>query len=167
MGGVDVAAVGFRAILAELELAFDARNGDAEANDAGEHGAAKALGQVAPLFGIGWLVQCDQAFEQGVFAGFVFDQFHRAVGVDGDVVPGGNGERFDVKRGRDVAVRAGEDDQGFAAGEGLPVTIGPGEVAFDEAVFAFVLDDQREMGGDGRLRSESGADCGPKRMAKE
>ena len=57
VGGVNVTAVDFRAILAELEFAFDASDGDAEAYDAGKHGAAKALGQTAPMFGVGWLVQ--------------------------------------------------------------------------------------------------------------
>ena len=64
-----------------------------------------------------------------------------SVGVDGYVIPSGDGEFFNVICGRDVAVRAGEDDEGFAAGEGLPVMIGFGEVAFDEAVLAFVFDD--------------------------
>ena len=44
-------------------------------------------------------------------------------------------------------MRSGEDDQGFAAGEGLPVAIGAGEVAFEDAVLAFVFDHQREVGG--------------------
>ena len=108
----------------------------------------------------------NQAGEQSLFAGFVFDERQGSVGVDGDVVPGGNGKRIDVESGRDVAVRSGKDDQGFAAGEGLPVAIGAGEVAFDEAVLAFVFDDQREVGGSER-RWRLGVDCGPKRMAKE
>jgi hypothetical protein len=70
--------------------------------------------------------------------------------VDGDIVPGWNGERLDVEGGRDIAVGSGEDDQGFAAGEGLPVTIGAGEVAFDETVRALVFDDQWEVGGNER-----------------
>ena len=70
--------------------------------------------------------------------------------MDGDVVPGGDGKLFDVIRGGDVAVRAGKDYQGFAAGEMLPVRIGAGEMAFDEAVLAVVFDDQRQMRG-GRI----------------
>jgi hypothetical protein len=61
-------------------------------------------------------VDLEQVFEQRLFAGFVFNQREGSIGVDGDVIPGGNGERLDVEYGRNVAVGAGEDDQGFAAG---------------------------------------------------
>jgi len=44
-------------------------------------------------------------------------------------------------------VRAGKDDQGLAAGESLMVAIGDGEVAFNEAVWACVFDDEGQVSG--------------------
>ena len=149
VGGADVAAIGFRAVLADLELAFNVRDGNAEADDAGQHGAAKAIGHGAPLFCVTRLIGGDQAFEQRGLADLVLDKFERAGGVDGDVIPGGNGERIDVKSGRYLTVGAGEDNQRLAAGEGLPVAICLGEVAFEQAVGTVVFHHQREMGGNG------------------
>ena len=40
-----------------------------------------------------------------------------------------------------------EDDQSFAVREGAPVAICLGEVTFNDAVFALVFDDKREMSG--------------------
>ena len=151
VGGFDVDALLGVAILADFEFAFDAADGDAEALDSGEHGAAEAVGHGAPLFGEGGLIGLDESGEERIFASFIFDELEGSAGMDGDVVPGGHGERIGVVGGRDVAVGAGEDDEDFAVGEGLPVAIGFGEMAFDEAVFAFVFDDQREVGGDERF----------------
>ena len=75
MGVVDIASLLRLAILADFELAFDASNRNAKSNDAGQQGAAKALGKIVPLFGIGRFVLRDQAFEQGFFARLIFDQF--------------------------------------------------------------------------------------------
>ena len=61
---MDSLAVGFRAVLADLEFAFDAGDGDAEAYDAGKHGAAESVGELAPLFGVGWFVGLDEAGEK-------------------------------------------------------------------------------------------------------
>ena len=144
---MDVAAFFGFAVLADFEFAFNAGDGDAEADDAGQHGAAETVGHGEPFFVPGRIVDLNQALEQSLFAGIVFNEREGSVGVDGDVVPGGNGKLFDVESGRDVTVRAGKDGQGFAAGEGLPVGIGAGEVAFEEAVLAFVFDHKREVGG--------------------
>jgi len=150
VGGLDVDALLRGAVLADFEFSFDAGDGDAEALNTGEHGAAEAIGHAAPLFGEGWFGGLDQAGEERVFAGFVFDELEGAIGVDGDVIPSGDGEFFDIVGGGDVAVRAGKDDEDFAVGEGFPVGIGVGKVAFDEAVFALVFDYQGEVGGDER-----------------
>ena len=158
VGGMYVAALLGGAILADLEFAFDSRNRDAEADNAGQHGAAEVVWHGVPFFGKGRLVGLDEAGEQRIFAGIVFHQFKGAVGVDGDVIPRGDGERIAVIGGRDVAVRAGKDDHGFAFGEGLPVAIGDGEVAFYETVRALVFHDQRKVGGDERgLRVRGGS----------
>ena len=70
--------------------------------------------------------------------------------MDGDVVPCWDGELLRVEGRRYVAVRAGKDDESFAAGEGLPMRVGFGEVAFEQAVLAFVADYERKMRGDVR-----------------
>jgi hypothetical protein len=146
VGSVDIAAVGFGAVLADLEFAFDAGDGDAEADDAGQHGAAESVGQIAPLLRVFLVVGFNESPEQRFFSCVVFDERERAAGVDGDVVPGGNGEFFGVERGADVAVRTGEDNEGFTVGEGMPVRIGFCEMAFEDAVGAIVFDDEGEMG---------------------
>ena len=56
----------------------------------------KPSGMAAHCSAIGGLVGFDEAGEQRVFAGFVFDQLQRAVGVDGDVIPGGHREWLGV-----------------------------------------------------------------------
>ena len=94
---MDGAAVDFGAILADFELAFDARDGDAEADDAGEHCSAEAIGETAPLFGIGGFVGFNQAGEKRVFACIVFNELECAVGVDGDVVPCGDGQLLGIE----------------------------------------------------------------------
>src|SRR5580704_17112898 len=52
LGFANIAALLGGAILADLELALDARNGDAEAHDAGQHGAPETLRHRAPSLGI-------------------------------------------------------------------------------------------------------------------
>jgi len=138
VGGLHVDAFLGGAVLADFEFAFYTGNGDAEPDDSGQHGALEAVGHPLPLFGERRLVGLDQACQEGLLAGDVFDELKGSVGMDGDVVPGRHREWIDVVGGRDVTVRAREDDQRFAAGEGLPVPIGFGEVALDEAVVAFV-----------------------------
>ncbi len=135
------------AVLADLEFAVDARNGNAEAHDAGEHGAAKARGHGMPAFEIGRLQGLYQLFDKTGFTRVIFDQFERAVGVDCDVVPRRHGKRLNVQRGRNVTVRAGEDGQRFVARKRLPMRVGVGEMAFYEAVLAFVLYQERQMIG--------------------
>ena len=61
MGGLDVDALLRGAVLADFEFAFDAGDGDAEALDTGEHGAAEAIRHSVPLFGEGGLVGLDEA----------------------------------------------------------------------------------------------------------
>ena len=150
LGCADVGAVVGGAVLADFEFAFDAADGHAEADDAGQHGALEALGQGVPALGVSRLVLGDEALEERVLGVGVLDQLERAAGVHGDVIPGRHGELFRVMGGRDVGVRSREDDERFVAGEGLPVRIGLGEVAFNEAVRAFVFDDERQMRGGGR-----------------
>jgi hypothetical protein len=92
----------------------------------------------------------DQAGKESFFARVVFYEREGAVGMDCDVVPGGNRKLFDIESGGDVAVGARENDKSFASGEGPPVGVCLGEVAFDEPVFAFILDDEREVRRDER-----------------
>lgn len=140
---MDSAAVDFGAVLADLEFAFNTGDGDAKAHDSGKHGAAESFGQVAPLLCVCGVVGLDETGEERVFSWIVFDERERAVGVDRDVVPRGNGEFFGVERRADIAVRAGEDNEGLAVGERLPVRVCLGEVAFEDAVRAFVFHDER------------------------
>ena len=72
VGGLNVDALLRVAVLANFEFAFDAGNGDAEADDSGQHGALEAGGHSAPLFGEGRLVGMNEAGEESLFAGFVF-----------------------------------------------------------------------------------------------
>ena len=44
-------------------------------------------------------------------------------------------------------MRAGEDNEGFVIGEGLPVRIGFREVPFNDSMLPFVFDDEGKMGG--------------------
>jgi hypothetical protein len=88
----------------------------------------------------------------------VFDERERAEGVDGDVIPGGHGERLGVERGRNVAVGAGKDDECFPAGERLPMAIGGSEMAFDDAVLTLVFHDKRKMRGEVGRRGAGGAE---------
>ena len=67
------------------------------------------------------------------------------MGVNRDVIPCGHGEGLSVERWGNIAVRSRENDEGFTAGEGLPVGIGLGEMALQNAVLAFVFHDQRKM----------------------
>ena len=161
VGGVDIAAVDFGAVLADFEFAFDARDGNAEAHDAGKHGAAESVGKATPLIEIGRVIGFNQTGEQGVFTRVVFDEFEGAEGVNGDVVPCGDGQLLGIERRADVAVRTGEDDKGFAVGEGLPVSVGFREVAFKHAVGTVIFDDEGEMGGamwNGDFRRVDGAE---------
>src|ERR1700751_755275 len=121
VGGLNIAAVGFRAVLAQLELAFDACGGNTEADDASEQCAAEAFRQPAPVLGVGRFVCLDQAFEQGILAGLILDELQCSVRVDCDVIPGGNRKWLSVERRRYVAVWSGEDNEGFAIGEQRPV----------------------------------------------
>lgn len=147
LGFVNGTTIGFGPVLADLELAFNARDGDAEADDTGQHGAAIAVGKIAPLVGIGRIVGLDEPCKEGFFGGIIFNEFKRAIGVYGDVVPGGDGELLGVERWADVGVRAGKDNQGFAIGERLPMGIGLGEVAFEKAVRTFFFYDEGKMRG--------------------
>src|ERR1700722_7554218 len=61
MSGVDAAAVDFGAVLADLEFALDAGDGDGEADDAGEHSAEESVGEAAPLSCVARLVGIDEA----------------------------------------------------------------------------------------------------------
>ena len=133
------------AVLADLELALNALDGDAKADNPGQHGAAEFPWHGLPFFGKRRLVSLNEPAEQGVLAGLFLDQFHGSVSVHGDVVPGGHRERIDIESGRNVAVRAGEHDQRLVPGERPPVAIGLGEVAFEQPVRALVLDHQRQM----------------------
>jgi hypothetical protein len=75
--------------------------------------------------------------------------------MDGDVIPGRDGELFAVERWTDVAVRAGEDDESLATGKSLPMRIRFGEMTFEDTVGTFVFDDEREMRGVVRGRADS------------
>ena len=133
------------AVLAELELAFDARDGNAKADDAREHGAAKTARHRTPTIHECRLVCGDKIGEKGLFTGIVVNERERAVGVNSDVVPRGHGEFFKIESWRNVTVRPREDDESFTSGKRLPVGICFGEMAFKKAVLALILDDQRKM----------------------
>ena len=69
-------------ILAQFEFAFNARDGNAKTDDAQEHGAAKAIRQGVPTVEVSGLVGSDEVGEEGLFAGIVFDERKRSVGMD-------------------------------------------------------------------------------------
>lgn len=143
------------AVLAELEFAFDARDGDAKSHDAREHGPAKALWQCAPMFKISRFMRRDEIGEERLFTGIVVDERESAVSVNSDVVPCGHREFFDIKSWRNVTVRSREDGESFTPGERLPVGIGFGEMALKNAMLPFIFDDERKVScrdsGAGRL----------------
>src|ERR1700676_2152851 len=129
MRGDYVAALLFGAVLADFELAFEACYRDAKSHDSEEHGAAEAFRHGPPLVEICRFVNLDEFFYESVLGGWVFNEFKRAEGVYGDVIPGGNRERLGVERRRNVTVGAGEDDQRFMAGELFPMLVCAGKVA--------------------------------------
>ena len=77
--GMHICALLGGSILAELEFAFDARDGNAKADDAREHGAAKAVGHRMPAIHECRLICGDKIGEKRIFTGSVVDQRERAV----------------------------------------------------------------------------------------
>ena len=146
LGSVHIPALLRSAILAELEFAFDALDGNAKADDAREQGAAKTVGHRTPTTHESRFMRRDEIGEKRLFAWVVVDERERAVGVNGDVVPRGHREFFDIKSWRNVTVRPREDDKSFTSGERLPVGIGFGEVTLNHAMLSFILDNKRKMG---------------------
>src|ERR1035441_920189 len=71
-GGVGIAnveALGLGAVLADLELALDARDGNAKAYNPGEHRPSKAIRHGAPPVEIHRFVGADQPCEHAFLAG--------------------------------------------------------------------------------------------------
>ena len=175
LGGMDIPTLLGCAVLAEFELAFDARNWNAEAHDAREHGAAKAFRHSTPAIHEGRLMCSDETGEESLLGRIVFDQRKRAPSVNGDVIPRGHRELLCVKSWRNITVGAREDDQRFATSELLPVRIGLGEMALKKTVISLILDHQRKMGGHGacarllaRRRAEKGRErIGPHGFEKD
>src|ERR1017187_1019029 len=147
MRGLHITAFCVGPILTDLELAFDLFDEHAEAGNAGEHCAAKAVGHVTPLLEIARFMDADQVFEQPVFSRVVFNQIQSSVGVNGDVIPSRYRKLFDIEAGRNVAVRAAKNNERFALLEKRPVGIGFGEMTFDQTVGSMILDDEGKMRG--------------------
>lgn len=143
MGIAHGATVRFRAVLTELEFSQDSGDGNAKADDPGQHGATIAVRKMTPLFGVGRIIDLDQSGKERLLSRIVFDEFKGAICVDGDVIPRWHRKLFGVERGAYVTVRAGKDDQGFAIGERLPMGVGLGEMTFEDAVRALIVDNQR------------------------
>jgi hypothetical protein len=143
--------VGGGAVLVELALAFEAGDGELEADDGFELAVDVGGGGVGdfPGGGEGGLVEVGEAGDDVAEALGVVEEGDGAVGVDGGVVPGGDDAvgflLGGIPVGGDVGVGAGEDEEGFGGGVGgLPLEVGAGDVAEDGAVGAAVS--SRRMG---------------------
>src|SRR5258707_326428 len=62
--GVYGASVSFGTVLADFEFSFDAGNRNAEAHDAGKHGAAESLRKITPPVGVSGIVGLDEAGQE-------------------------------------------------------------------------------------------------------
>ena len=152
--------VGLGAVLAEFVFPLQARDGDRDADDGAQHAlheVGRGVGD-GPGLGARGLVLLGQAGDHAQQALRVVEERDRAVGVDGDVVPGG--DDFPgfllgrVERRADVAVGAVEHDQGLhSVVRGLGLRIGAREVPDQRAVGRRVgVQQQRQMAGDHPVR---------------
>ena len=138
-----------RVVLGELPLALQSGDLDAEPDDRLEHPLDMRLRLVeGPRLGPGGFIGQDrpsQDVQQSVPA---FDEVERAVGVNGDVVPGRHSAAFLVPGRGDVGVRPGEDDQHLTL-DALPLRVRPCHVTKKMALRPGVgIEQEGQMAGD-------------------
>src|SRR4051794_36016324 len=101
MRGLNGAAIGFRAILADLEFALNVSDGDPESDDSGQHRAPVSLGQTAPLTHVRRLAGFDEIGEQSLLGPIVIHKLKCAACMDGNIVPGWNRKLLGIERRTD------------------------------------------------------------------
>lgn len=116
-------------VLAQLELPFEARDGDLEADDpAHQPPGPRILAVQAPWLLKPRLVDLDQPRQQAEQGLRVLDEAYHARDVDGGVVPRGHRLGLLVPGGRDVAVRALEEHPRLPAVQRARVRVGARQV---------------------------------------
>lgn len=139
------------AVLAKLGGRLVFGDEDLEADDAAEVVAEVFFGELVHVHGLGHVVfvGIDEPGER-CFEGFAFHDLHGAIGVDGEIIPGGD-VHFCVPAGRDIGMRAGEDGQDLCAvGEGVFLLVAFRDMAYEDVLTLRIgFEPQWDMGADG------------------
>src|SRR5262249_43446057 len=114
--GYDTGAVGCRAVLAQLVLAFEPGDSDLEPDYALQHAPYISCRKIAhfPCHRIAGFVTLGQAIDRPVQPFVTIDHAHRPTSMHIDVVPGRHTRAARIPIGRDVGVRPVKNRQDLA-----------------------------------------------------